>query len=310
VGVNQDAGSVPVLGTVSVVGLGLIGGSLARALAAGRETTGIEVVGWDLDPGTRASAQQAGIATVDDPLDAGRADLVVLAVPLRAMARMAAVLAPVLDPAATVTDVGSVKGPVRAAVEAAGLGDRYVGAHPMAGTERVGFAASDAALLRGAVWAVTTGAVPTGADGARPEGLEPHLGRVLALVEAVGGRPLLLTDDVHDRATALVSHVPHVAATALLSNLVDSDVRDVALALAAGSFRDGTRVGRTGPHRTQAMVEDNAGAVAAVVRSMAADLVSLADDLEAGRPTEWFFDRPDPVRRLLEEPAPTPPPAE
>lgn len=297
-GVNEAA-AVPEpvrLHRVAVLGLGLIGGSLARALLAGRRTTGTDVVGWDLDPTTRVAAQQAGVATVDDPAEIGDVDLVVLAVPLRAMARIAAVVAPAVGAGTTVTDVGSVKAPVRAAVAAAGLGEQYVGAHPMAGTEHVGFAASSPTLLAGATWAVTPAA-----DAATPPPAGNHLARVLALVDAVGGTPLLLTDDVHDEATALISHVPHVVATGLLSNLVDSEVRDVALALSAGSFRDGTRVGRTDPRRTQAMVEDNGAQVAVVVRAMAADLVSLADDLEAGRPTDWFFDRPEPVRALLRE---------
>ncbi len=287
-------------GPVGIVGLGLIGGSLAKALQA----VGVAVVATD--PVSTEEARAAGLSVVDDVagLALHRPEIVVLAAPLRAMRTVAGELAEALageqgwDP--TVTDVGSVKTPVREAVTDAGLADRYVGAHPMSGTERSGFAASSAELMQGIPWAVTCAAAEAGVAGTDPGRLE----RVLRLVTGpLGGTAAVLTDDLHDEAAALVSHVPHVLANQLLGAVSGAPVRDLALGLAAGSFRDGTRVGFTDPRRTEAMVTENAAWVAPVLRLAARDLERLADDLDSNAPTHWFFDRPDGVRELIGRPA-------
>ncbi len=287
-------------GPVGVVGLGLIGGSLAKALQA----AGVPVVATD--PVSTEEARAAGLSVVDDVagLALHRPEIVVLAAPLRAMRTVAGELAEALagepgwDP--TVTDVGSVKTPVREAVADAGLAGRYVGAHPMSGTERSGFAASSAELMQGIPWAVTCAAAEAGVAGTDPGRLE----RVLRLVTGpLGGTAAVLTDELHDEAAALVSHVPHVLANQLLGAVSGAPVRDLALGLAAGSFRDGTRVGFTDPRRTEAMVTENAAWVAPVLRLAARDLERLADDLDSNAPTHWFFDRPDAVRELIGRPA-------
>ncbi|MFE6969486.1 prephenate dehydrogenase [Isoptericola sp. NPDC057653] len=278
-------------GTVAVVGLGLVGGSLTRLLAA----RGVDVVATDLDPGTRSDARAVGLRVADDlaALCAAAPDLVVLAVPLRAVRATAAELAPLLAGGdATLTDVGSVKGPVRAAVRAAGLGDRYVGAHPMAGTEHSGFAASDAGLLDGAPWAVTV-AEPGAAAADEPA----RLAQVLRLVTGpLGGTAAVVTDDRHDEAAALISHVPHVLATQLLNAVAGAPVRDLALGLAAGSFRDGTRVALTDPARTEAMVTENAAWVAPALRKAVRDLEVVIGALETNGSLHDVFHAADDVR--------------
>jgi prephenate dehydrogenase len=292
---------------VGIVGLGLIGGSLARALQA----AGVPVVATD--PASAQEARAAGLSVADDiaGLALQRPRIVVLAAPLRAMRAVAGELAEALagepgwDP--TVTDVGSVKGPVREAVSDAGLGDRYVGAHPMSGTERSGFGASSAELMQGIPWAVTClpGDAEAGVPGTDPVRLE----QVLRLVTGpLGGTAAVLTDELHDEVAALVSHVPHVLANQLLGAVAGAPVRDLALGLAAGSFRDGTRVGLTDPRRTEAMVAENGAWVAPVLRLAARDLERLADALESNAPTHWFFDRPDPVRERLGRPVTRAPP--
>ena len=270
---------------VAVVGLGLIGGSVAQTLVA----DGRRVTGWDPDASTRELAGAAGVEAVAtlEELAASGAPLVVVAVPLRAVRATVERLAASLPASTVLTDVASVKGPVRDAVQAVGLGDRYVGAHPMAGTEHSGFAAADPDLLREVRWAVTLDKTT-------------RLDAFLTVAEMITG-PFAsvvhpLSDDVHDAAVALVSHVPHVVATELLNLVVGSPVSEVAQGLAAGSFRDGTRVARTTPRRTQAMVTDNAGWVAAALRRAARDLEVLASQLEEGAQVDDFFDRADPLR--------------
>jgi len=287
--------SDPAPGRVGVVGLGLVGGSLARLLAA----RGVDVVSTDTDAGTRADARAVGLRVADDlaGLCAAAPDVVVLAVPLRAVRATAAELAPLLADVAddaTLTDVGSVKGPVRAAAAAAGLGDRYVGAHPMAGTEHSGFAASDAALLDGAPWAVTVAEPGAGAAD------EPRrLAQVLGLVTGpLAGTAAVVTDDRHDEAAALVSHVPHVLATQLLNAVAGAPVRDLALGLAAGSFRDGTRVALTDPARTEAMVTENAAWVAPALRKAVRDLEVVIGALETNGSLHAVFHAADDVREL------------
>ncbi len=219
-------------------------------------------------------------------------DIVVLAVPLRAMHLVAAEVAAHLPAGsrATVTDVGSVKGAVREAVCRAGLGQRYIGGHPMGGTEYAGFGAASAAVLRGVPWAVT---VDADSDSAR-------LRSVLELVTGpLASSAYVLEDEAHDESAALVSHVPHVLATQLLNLVAGAPVREVALRLAAGSFRDGTRVARTDPRRTEAMVVENAAWVAPALRVVLRDLERLADQLESNAPVAEFFDRAEGLRQPL-----------
>ncbi|SNS95165.1 prephenate dehydrogenase [Geodermatophilus saharensis] len=233
---------------VGVVGLGQLGGSLAAALVA----AGREVRGWDVDPAAREAAAARGVRVTRE-----LAGVVVLAVPLPDTA--AALDGIDVDPAATVTDVGSVKEPVLATVGAA-LGGRFVGGHPMAGTERSGHAATDPALFRGARWALC---------------LEPgtELPRWLRAAEVVldaGAEVVPVTAAEHDAAVAAVSHVPHLLAAALAA--AAGEAGPLALALAAGSFRDGTRVAGSDPAFVTAMVEGNAGPTAAALDRVLAQL--------------------------------------
>lgn len=244
---------------VAVVGAGLIGGSLARRLRA----LGNDVTVVDPDPQTLDEAAVAGLA-VAEVVPAG-CDLVVLAAPLDVIVRALPAVASDA-PEAVLVDVGSVKGTVRDACRAHGLEARWVGAHPMAGTELSGFAHSDAALLVGATWAVTRG------DG-------PVADVVRWVVECFAATVVVLDTDAHDRAVALVSHAPHVLANALLEVVERSD--DPAAAhLAAGSFRDGTRVAGRDPARTRNMLADNALALGPVVDDLVAALRSYRRDLD------------------------------
>src|SRR3954471_16786472 len=226
---------------VGVVGLGQLGGSLADALAAG----GRPVSGWDVDPAARDAAAARGVRITQE-----MAGVVVLAVPLPAMADALEGLT--VDPDATVTDLGSVKTPVLASVGAE-LGGRFVGGHPMCGTERSGHAAVDPGLFSGARWALC---------------LEPgtELSRWLRAAEvamAVGAEVVPVTAAEHDDAVAAISHVPHLLAAALAA--AAEQTGPLALALAAGSFRDGTRVAGSDPAFVTAMVEGNAGPTAAAL---------------------------------------------
>ena len=242
---------------VSVVGLGQLGGSLAAALVA----AGRPVSGWDVDPAARDAAAARGVTISREP-----AGVVVLAVPMPVLSRALDGLA--LDPDATVTDLGSVKGPVVAELGAA-HGDRFVGGHPMCGTERSGHGATDPALFTGARWALC---LEPGTD------LRRWL-RVAEVALAVGAEVVPVTAAEHDDAVAAISAVPHLLAAALAA--AAGEAGPLALSLAAGSFRDGTRVIASDPDFVTALVEGNAGPAAAALARVVAQLERPVPELVA-----------------------------
>jgi len=199
------------------------------------------------------------------------ADLVVLAAPTLNLGALLADLAPHLSAATVVTDVGSVKQPitaVAASLRAAGrLAARFVGGHPMAGSERGGVLNADPSLLENAVWVLTPD------DGTDLQAL----GAVTAFVEALGARPLEVPPTQHDELVATVSHLPYLAAVALTTLIDDGDERALKSLLAAGGFRDLTRVASGDPRMSRDMLSGNREAVARALRAFRQRL----DELEA-----------------------------
>jgi prephenate dehydrogenase len=218
--------------TVAVLGTGLIGASVGLALRA----DGAEVVGFDATPGRAEEARAAGaLSRVAGSVAAAAAgaDLVVVAVPV---GRIAGVAVEALEAGArVVTDVGSAKASVVAAVEerAGAAAARFVGGHPMAGSEQAGPAGATPELFRGAAWVLT----PTARTGA-----EAHT-RVRQLVRRLGAETVEVSPEHHDELVALVSHVPQLAATTLMDLAAAAgEEHAVLLHLAAGGFRDMTRI--------------------------------------------------------------------
>ncbi|MEV0730694.1 prephenate dehydrogenase/arogenate dehydrogenase family protein [Polymorphospora sp. NPDC050346] len=266
---------------VAVIGLGLIGGSVLRALSA----AGHRVLGYDADPATRATARTAAAkapaaarwqvtATVRDAV--ARADLAVVAVPLPAVA---GVLDQLADAgfSGLVTDVTSVKGPVHRLVgeRLHRLHDRlagFVGGHPMAGRETSGFAAADPELFAGCSWVLCLEPGVT----ALSDWLE-----LAVLVTGLGARVVPAIPDEHDRAVAAVSHVPHLLAAALAATAATDPLAGT---LAAGSFRDGTRVAATRPELVAAMCGGNAPAVGPALSAVLAELAGARSALDADDP--------------------------
>jgi prephenate dehydrogenase len=217
---------------VAVVGTGLIGGSVGLALTR----RGHEIAGFDLDHDRLLRAKELGaVSDVAGSLaDAVRdADVAVVAVPV---GHIADVAAQALDAGARiVTDVGSVKAPVVAAVEAARPGTvaRFVGGHPMAGSEQDGVDGADADLFVGATWVLT----PTAATDASA------YTDLRALVRELGAEVVSVTPAHHDALVALVSHVPQLAASTLMDvATAQEEEHRTLLRLAAGGFRDMTRI--------------------------------------------------------------------
>jgi len=240
---------------VCVVGAGLIGGSLLRACAkAGREVWGTSASrataeqaradGFDVDTDTDAALRRAAAADA----------LVVLAVPLPALASVLARVHAVA-PTARLTDAASVKVAVTDAVAAHAPRARFVGGHPMAGTAESGWAAGNAQLFEAAAWVV-----------ASDDGLDLDVwADVAELAWGCGARVVPAAADEHDLAVARISHLPHLMAAVLAATGAGAPDDGLALALAASSFADGTRVAGTRPELTLAMCEGNRHALLAAV---------------------------------------------
>lgn len=254
---------------VCVLGTGLIGGSLLRAARA----AGYPAFGYNRSSAGVLAARGDGFDVTDDlPAvlrRAAREDaLIVVAVPMPAVDHLLADIA-TFAPECVLTDVVSVKGPVAEAVARHGLSARYVGGHPMAGTAESGWAATDPELFRGAVWAVGVD------EGTRAEPWR----RVVRLALACGSTVVPVTAAEHDRAVARISHLPHVLAEALA--VAGAAGGPLALGLAAGSFRDGTRVAGTAPDLVRAICEPNAAALLDVLEETLTVLGAARDSLRA-----------------------------
>jgi prephenate dehydrogenase len=230
---------------VCVIGLGLIGGSVLRAaVAAGRS-------GWaaTVSEADAAAARADGYAvepTTEEALRRAAAEdaLIVIATPLTAVRDVLRHVA-WHAPHAWLTDVVSVKDPVRAEVRSLLPGARYAGGHPMAGSSASGWLAGSAELFAGASWAVTVEDDTPMAAWTEAAGLALDCGARVVPASAAE----------HDAAVARVSHLPHLLAAILAA--VGADGGPLALSLAAGSFRDGTRVAETAPDLVRAMTEGN-----------------------------------------------------
>ncbi len=234
---------------VAVLGLGLIGGSILQSLRG----AGVEGVGFDVDAAAVDAASADGFVVAPTTAAAVRgADLVVLAMPLPAVRDAAAALRGHLEPAAVLTDVGTLKQPVVDAVRAELPHVSFVGGHPLAGVEDTGWAAAQPALFRDASWSLV---------------LEPDTDlddwlRLASFVCDLGARPVPTTAADQDAAVARVIGLPHVLAEALaLTGLAGGPL---GLTLAAGSYMSGSRVARTRPELVTTWCDDNPALPAAL----------------------------------------------
>ncbi len=251
-------------GRAHVVGLGLIGASLALALAE----RGWSVSGWDLDRAVRDAARSASL--IDGESVDSRTTLVVVAVPAGAVVEVVrASLAQLGEREAVVTDVAGVKESIVGAVD----DPRFLGGHPMAGSEQRGLAGARANLFQGCTWVLT----PTATT--RPE----TYGRLHGILRDLGANVVAVPAADHDRLVAVASHVPHLLAGALM-NEADLAARQdaVLLQLAAGGFRDMTRVAAGDPRIWPDILMENRDAIVPALRSLGDRLSRVSDALEAG----------------------------
>ena len=261
----------------AVVGLGLIGGSVARDLLA----RGVRVRAFDpaLVGARMAPAHPlAGVRVVPALEELAGAELVVLATPVSATPALLAALRPHLAAARLVVDVGSTKRSVVRAAGALGVGERFVGCHPLAGDHRSGWEASREGLFRGA--RVYLCATPGTARGA--------VARAAGLWRSLGAHPVEMDAAEHDRLLAWTSHLPQSAATALAVALAGAGIPPAAL---GPGGRDTTRLAGSSPELWTAVAADNADFLAEALNALEARLAELRACLAAGdvEATARFF---------------------
>ena len=272
---------------VCVLGLGLIGGSILRAATA----AGRQAFGYNRSVEGAQAARFDGFDATTDLTDvltraADSGALIVLAVPMPALPILLTHISE-SAPDCPLTDVTSVKGAVLDAVKAAGLQARFVGGHPMTGTAHSGWAAGHARLFAGAPWVISV-----------DDHVDPAVwSMVMELALDCGSVVVPARSDEHDAAAAAISHLPHLLAEALA---VTASEVPLAFALAAGSFRDGTRVAGSAPDLVRAMCEANAGQLLPAVdraiellagaRESLAHNKSVAELAEAGHAARTRYD--------------------
>lgn len=278
---------------VAVIGTGLLGTSIGlAALRAGDEVRGV-----DRDPSNAACAASRLGVPVGASAEAALSwcTLAVVATPVRSVAHAVAE-ALSAHPDALVTDVASVKtsvvGEVRARVVDPATRARFVPGHPMAGTERTGPASAAAGLVDGATWVLT------------PDGdtSEDHVGRIEAWVRRLGAHPFRMSAHRHDRLVATVSHLPQIASTALMDLAVGREAGEAdALLLAAGGFRDLTRLAASHPGLWSEILTANGAEVVAAIDDFVAALVRIRNLVGArdGAAVEAAFARAKAARLAL-----------
>ena len=279
---------------VSIIGLGLLGSSVARAVRA--EMQGVRLTGYDASAETRDTARV--LSLVDDVTDSAGAavtdaELVILCVPVGVMGEVAAEIAEDLPAEAIISDVGSTKAGILAALTAALPHHAIIPAHPVAGTERSGPEAGFAALFHNR-WCILT--PPEGADvGA--------IGKVQAFWERLGANVEIMEAGHHDLVLAITSHLPHLIAYTIVGTASDLEgvTQSEVIKYSAGGFRDFTRIAASDPTMWRDVFLTNKDAVLEMLQRFSEDLTALQRAIRWGDGDALFdlFTRTRAVRRSI-----------
>jgi len=279
----MSAVDVPPFPVIAIAGVGLIGGSIALAVRERWPST--RIVGIDR-PQVLAHALGGGAIDrgAERLSEAGPADLVVLAAPVRQNLRLLSEVASLDLGAALITDVGGTKRDIVHAARTLGVSRRFVGGHPLGGAERGGFGFARPDLFRGRPWIFT------------PDALEPHthdtaaqVSRLTSWVQGIGARPTSMDANAHDRAMAFLSHLPQLTATALM-DVVGQAVQQDGLRLAGRGLVDTTRLASSPASVWRDICSTNAESIGEALDALIAHLVELRADLPVGQSLGPIFD--------------------
>ena len=272
---------------IGFIGLGLIGGSIARALR--ENIPEIKISAYDVNHATLSAALKDGVidqaaARIDDTF--GDCDYLFLCAPVQKNDTNLEAVKKVLSPSCTLTDVGSVKTDIHEHISRAGLEAQFIGGHPMAGSERFGYANSKARLLENAYYILT----PT------PHTAPGRLDAYRILVEAMGAIPLVLDYRQHDYVTAGISHLPHVIAASLVNLVRDSDSEEgIMKMVAAGGFKDITRIASSSTVMWQQICLTNTSNISLLLGNYIDALIRIKETLDK-RDRDGLYDFFDSAR--------------
>ena len=281
---------------IAIIGLGLIGSSIARGVRANMD--GVKISGYDASDGNRKRAAEIGLCDrigndYADGLDA--ADLVILCVPVGAMAAVLAEAAPHLAPDAIVSDVGSCKASVLAAMRAALPDHAYIPAHPVAGTEKSGPDAGFASLFHGR-WCIITPDADSDAEA---------VARLTRFWEGLGANVETMDAAHHDMVLAVTSHLPHLIAYTIVGTASDMEnvTQSEVIKYSAGGFRDFTRIAASDPVMWRDVFLSNKDAVLEMLQRFSEDLSALQRAIrwDKGDELEDLFSRTRAIRRAVIE---------
>ncbi len=263
------------LNTFGFIGLGLIGGSLALALKRARP--GCRIMVYTRTPATARQALEQGAvdlicASPSDPQFAA-CDCVFLCAPVGTNIEALRLLKDVVSERCILSDVGSVKTDIHEAAHEMGLDGRFIGGHPMTGSEKSGFANAQAHLFENAYYVITPS----------PGTPQEHIDACHALAAAIGSIPLVLDYRRHDYVTAAVSHLPHLIAAALVNTVHDLDSRDeIMKMIAAGGFKDITRIASSSPEMWEHICVSNNENISSVMDTFIALLEQSRAQMNSG----------------------------
>lgn len=280
--------------TVGVAGLGLIGGSIAKALK--RTGKGYEIAAWDYCADSICRAQTEEVIQVpvsSDFHEFSDCRIVFICVPVHAFRDVIAKLKPVIRSDCLITDVASTKGDVERIIRDMGLEHQYAGGHPLAGSELSGYQASKANLFENAYYVITENPL-----------CQVDTALLKEIIQDIGAIPLVMDAEQHDRATAVISHVPHVVAS-LLVNLVDKldGPEGYMKTLAAGGFKDITRIASSSPELWTGISMTNQRAILATLQELRTILAGFESNLAQlnEEPIKDFFARARSLRSTFSD---------
>ena len=265
---------------IGFIGLGLIGGSIAKALK--KNMADLHITAFDVNEATLEAATEEGIVDVAAEAIDERfscCEYIFLCAPVQKNDTNLEAVKSVMSANCVLTDVGSVKTDIHKHIVAAGLEKNFIGGHPMAGSERFGYQNSKASLLENAYYILT----PTGET--EPAKLEAYK----ELVLQTGAIPLILDYKQHDYVTAAISHLPHVIAASLVNLVRDSDSKEgIMKMVAAGGFKDITRIASSSAQMWQQICLTNTENISELLSDYIKSLTQIKQNLDGHHEEELY----------------------
>lgn len=264
------------ISTIGFIGFGLIGGSIAKAIRATYPDTFIYALDYkDNSSGDLSEALSDGILNqITKDLTDGfpDCDIIFLCAPVMANISYLSTLKHMVKPSCIITDVGSVKDNIHEEVCKLNMEDLFIGGHPMTGSEKTGYKSSYALLLENAYYILT----PTSSTS------KDKLNILLDLITKMGSLPIILSPNEHDEITAAISHLPHIVAAQLVNLIRESDdTSEKMKQLAAGGFKDITRIASSSPKMWQNICLTNAKVIKSILDKYIRTLKSTSDALDS-----------------------------